>query len=43
MLSELSRLHRKDAYVMSVGTGGCISGNAEVLKDRLPGIDAAPL
>ncbi|MPZ93281.1 MAG: pyridoxal-phosphate dependent enzyme [Actinobacteria bacterium] len=25
-----------DAFVMSVGTGGCISGNAEVLKDRLP-------
>ncbi len=27
--------HRVDAFVMAVGTGGCFSGNAEVLKDRL--------
>ncbi len=27
-----------DAFVMSVGTGGCFSGNAKVLKDRLDGI-----
>ena len=27
-----------DAFVMSVGTGGCFSGNAKVLKDRLGGI-----
>ena len=25
-----------DAFVMGVGTGGCFSGNAEVLKKRLP-------
>lgn len=29
---------RLDAFVMSVGTGGCISGVAEVLKDRTPSI-----
>jgi cysteine synthase A len=27
-----------DAFVQGVGTGGCLSGNAEVLKDKLPGI-----
>jgi cysteine synthase A len=27
-----------DAFVMGVGTGGCFSGNAEVLKDRVPGV-----
>ena len=27
-----------DAFVMSVGTGGCMSGNAEILKDALPGV-----
>lgn len=26
---------RLDAFVMGAGTGGCFSGNAEVLKDRL--------
>lgn len=29
---------RVDAFVMAVGTGGCFSGNAEVLKDRLDGV-----
>ncbi|HZE89899.1 MAG TPA: PLP-dependent cysteine synthase family protein [Verrucomicrobiae bacterium] len=29
---------RVDAFVMGVGTGGSFSGNAEVLKERLPGI-----
>jgi cysteine synthase A len=27
-----------DAFVMGVGTGGCFSGNAELLKERIPGI-----
>jgi cysteine synthase A len=27
-----------DAFIMGVGTGGCFSGNAEVLKDRVPGV-----
>ncbi len=29
---------RVDAFAMGVGTGGCFSGNAEVLKERVPGI-----
>ena len=29
---------RVDAFVMAVGTGGCFSGNAEFLKDRLDGV-----
>jgi cysteine synthase A len=29
---------RVDAFVMGVGTGGCFSGSAEVLKERIPGI-----
>jgi len=29
---------RVDAFVTAAGTGGCFSGNAEVLKKRLPGI-----
>lgn len=29
---------RVDAFVMAAGTGGCFSGNAEVLKERIPGI-----
>jgi cysteine synthase A len=29
---------RVDAFVMAAGTGGCFSGNAEVLKERVPGI-----
>jgi cysteine synthase len=29
---------RIDAFVMGVGTGGCFSGNAEVLKERLPSV-----
>jgi len=29
---------RVDEFVMGVGTGGCFSGNAEVLKDRVPGV-----
>ena len=27
-----------DAFVMGVGTGGCFSGNAEVLKQKVPGV-----
>ncbi|HEV8594763.1 MAG TPA: cysteine synthase family protein [Thermoplasmata archaeon] len=30
---------RADAFVMTAGTGGCFSGNAEVLKERIPGIE----
>jgi cysteine synthase len=30
-----------DAFVMGVGTGGCFSGNAERLKERLPAIRCA--
>lgn len=29
---------RLDAFVMAAGTGGCFSGNAEVLKERVPGV-----
>ena len=29
---------RVDEFIMGVGTGGCFSGNAEVLKDRVPGV-----
>jgi cysteine synthase len=29
---------RVDAFVMGVGTGGSFSGNAEVLKERVPGV-----
>ncbi len=29
---------RVDAFVAGVGTGGCLSGNAEVLKERAPGV-----
>ena len=39
MLAGRTILQRSlDAFVMSVGTGGCFSGNAEVLKERLPGV-----
>jgi cysteine synthase A len=27
-----------DEFVMGVGTGGCFSGNAEVLKERVPNV-----
>jgi cysteine synthase A len=27
-----------DEFIMGVGTGGCFSGNAEVLKEQVPGI-----
>ncbi len=27
-----------DGFVMGVGTGGCFSGNAEILKERVPGV-----
>jgi cysteine synthase A len=27
-----------DEFIMGVGTGGCFSGNAEVLKEKVPGI-----
>ena len=30
--------HRIDAFVAGVGTGGCFSGNAEALKEAVPGI-----
>jgi cysteine synthase A len=36
LLSALNS--RIDAFVMGVGTGGCFSGNAEVLKERLPAV-----
>ncbi len=29
---------RLDEFVMGVGTGGCFSGNAEVYKERVPGV-----
>src|SRR5262249_10282465 len=29
---------RLDDFVMSVGTGGCFSGNAEVFKEQVPGV-----
>jgi cysteine synthase A len=32
-----------DEFIMGVGTGGCFSGNAEVLKDRVPKIRCIPL
>lgn len=32
-----------DEFIMGVGTGGCFSGNAEVFKDRIPGIRCIPL
>lgn len=31
-------LNSFDAFVMSVGTGGCFSGNSEVLKDQLSNV-----
>ena len=34
---------RLDAFVMAVGTGGCFSGNAEVLKERVPGVRCVAL
>ena len=27
-----------DEFIMGVGTGGCFSGNAEVLKNQIPGV-----
>ncbi|MBI1950390.1 MAG: cysteine synthase family protein [Acidobacteria bacterium] len=34
---------RLDAFVMAVGTGGAFSGNAEVLKERVPGVRCVAL
>jgi cysteine synthase A len=34
---------RIDEFVMGVGTGGCFSGNAEILKDRVPDIRCVAL
>jgi len=34
---------RLDAFVMGVGTGGSFSGNAEVLKERVPGVRCVPV
>lgn len=31
----IDQLHEFDAFVMSAGTGGCFSGNAEVFKKRM--------
>jgi cysteine synthase A len=30
-------------FVMGVGTGGCFSGNAEVLKEEVPGVRCIPI
>jgi len=39
MAEEILRsLGHVDAFVMAVGTGGCFSGNAEVLKERLQSV-----
>jgi cysteine synthase A len=32
-----------DEFIMGVGTGGCFSGNAEVLKKEIPGIRCIPV
>jgi len=32
-----------DEFIMAVGTGGCYSGNAERLKERIPGIRCIPV
>ena len=32
-----------DEFIMGVGTGGCFSGNAEVLKEEVPGIRCIPI
>lgn len=35
----LSQMNRKvDEFIVGVGTGGCFSGNAEILKNELPNI-----
>ena len=34
----LARIGGLDAFVMAVGTGGCFSGNAEILKERVQGV-----
>ena len=40
MMAEetIEQVHHFDAFVMSVGTGGCFSGNAEVFKERIDGM-----
>jgi cysteine synthase A len=40
MAREIIGMLRKDVdeFIMGVGTGGCFSGNAEVLKEEVPGI-----
>ncbi|HET9824046.1 MAG TPA: PLP-dependent cysteine synthase family protein [Chitinophagaceae bacterium] len=40
MAREIIGMLRKgiDEFIMGVGTGGCFSGNAEVLKQEIPGI-----
>lgn len=32
-----------DEFIMGVGTGGCFSGNAEILKAEVPGVRCIPL
>ncbi len=32
-----------DEFIMGVGTGGCFSGNAEILKEEIPGIRCIPV
>lgn len=32
-----------DEFIMGVGTGGCFSGNSEVLKKEIPGIRCIPI
>lgn len=34
---------RIDEFIMGVGTGGCFSGNAEILTERIPGIKCIAL
>src|SRR5688500_7580767 len=41
MINELG--NGIDEFIMGVGTGGCFSGNAEILKKEIPGIRCIPI
>jgi len=41
ILDELG--NKIDEFIMGVGTGGCFSGNAEVLKNNIPNIRCIPI